>query len=366
MTRALTFKKIAESVNPTFIEGNASVYHGDSIEILRKLPSESVSLILTDPPYHVTKKKNIKGDTRFKEDGEYLNWLREYAQEWRRILKPNGSLYCFCDSEMAARIEVLFSEQYNILSHVVWTKPNQPGYDGWKGKMKKSSLRQWYGHSERIIFAEPALDGNLHRSCFAHFLREARKKSGLSGHQLTELVGAYGKVNHGGAVSNWEAGRNTPSREQYEKIRQAILGTDKVDYMPPYEDVVRPFFVNNDVEYTDVWHFPSVRQYKGKHPAEKPLDLLSHIIRSSTFEDDIVLDCFSGSGNTLVAALDEGRYAIGIEIDEDWVESSIRKVTTHNQIGRSSDHTQPNVENVDSTNTETDCVVTQQYALEET
>jgi adenine-specific DNA-methyltransferase len=328
--RAEDFKCIAKSIKPSVHTKtkNAILAHGDSLELLRKIPDNSISLILTDPPYHATKKKNIYGDTLFSEDQHYLEWMNEYAIEWRRVLKQNGSLFCYCDSSMSARIEVLFSEEFNILSHVVWTKPNEPGFDGWKGKMKKESLRQWYGHSERIIFAEPAIEGNLHRSPFGEFLREVRKKSGLSGHRLTELTGAYGKVNHGGAVSNWEAGRNTPSRDQYEKICEAILGTGKVDHMPPYEDIIRVFKMDGTKEFTDVWNFPSVRPYKGKHPAEKPLDMLKHAIEACSHEGDIVLDCFAGSGSTAAAALCLGRRSVSIEIEEPWVEAISERLKT--------------------------------------
>lgn len=299
----------------------AILAEGDSLDLLRKLPNHSVSLILTDPPYHATKKQNIYGDTNFEEDQHYLEWMEKYAIEWRRVLRPNGSLFCFCDSSMSARLEVTFSKMFNILSHVVWTKPNEPGFDGWKGKMKKEALRQWYAHSERIIFAEPAVEGNLHRSPFAHFLREMRKQSGLSQHELTAMVGAYGKVNHGGAVSNWEAGRNTPSRDQYEKIRTAILSTGKVQDMPPYEDVIRVFTIDGTKEFTDVWTFPSVRPYSGKHPAEKPLSMLEHAIEATTFSGDIVLDCFAGSGSTALAALALGRRSVSMEIDPKWIEA---------------------------------------------
>ena len=50
-------------------------------------------------------------------------------------------------------------------------------------------------------------------------------------HQLTAKIGAHGKANHGEAVSNWEDGRNTPSREQYEKMRQALLETGNIKSM---------------------------------------------------------------------------------------------------------------------------------------
>lgn len=302
------------------------IVRGDSLAEMRKIPDHSISLILTDPPYHSTQKKNIHGDTAFKKDQEYIDWMRQYSLEWKRILKHNGSVFCFCSSAMESQLEVMFSEEFNILSQIVWTKPNAPGYDGWKQKMKKESLRQWYAHSERIIFMEPNYDGNLYQSYFGVKLKEWRTKAKLSGNKLTEMVGAYGKVNHGGAVSNWEAGRNIPSREQYKKIKDALMSTGKFESLPDYEDIIRPFSVTKDVEFTDVWTFENVRQYKGKHPAEKPQDLLMHAIMATTFDGDIVLDCFSGSGATAIAANQCGRKSISIEIEPEWYDYSIKRV----------------------------------------
>ena len=326
--RQRDFEAIADGLrdHAQLISHRAVLAAGDSLALIRSIPSHSISLILTDPPYHATKKDNIFGDTAFEEDEHYLDWLAKYAVEWKRILRPNGSFFCYCASEMSARLEIIFSKEFNILSQVVWTKPNEPGFDGWKQKMKKEALRQWYAHTERIIFAEPACEGNLHRSPFAHFLRQTRKKAAISSNQLTEAIGAFGKVNHGGAVSNWETGRNIPSREQYDKMAAALYATGKIDPMPPYEDVVRPFYVDSSKEFTDVWTFPSVRPYKGKHPAEKPASMLEHAIKATTFPGDIVLDCFAGSGSTALAALKLGRRSISIEIDLSWVAATVGRL----------------------------------------
>lgn len=305
---------------------NAALVHGDSLNVLSKLPDSCASLIVTDPPYHSTKKKNITGDTSFSEDDHFVEWISAYIEEWKRVLRPNGTVYMFCSSKMSAKLELAFEERFNVLAQVVWTKPNAPGFDGWKQKMKKEALRQWYPHSERIIVAEPAVEGNLHRSYFADLLRTLRQKAGLSGHQLTEMTGAYGAINHGGAVSNWETGRNIPSREQYSKLCVALISTGNVSEMPPYEDVIRPFNVTKDSEFSDVWNFESVRPYKGKHPAEKPLDMLEHIISTSSYPGDIVLDCFSGSGSTLVAAVKLQRRAVGIEIEDKHFENSVERL----------------------------------------
>ncbi|MDY6292003.1 MAG: site-specific DNA-methyltransferase [Succiniclasticum sp.] len=312
--------------NATYSDKSVVLVTGDSLEEMKKIPSHTVALILTDPPYHSTKKKNIAGDTAFDSNDDYVRWLECYAKEWKRILKYNGSVFCFCSSAMSARLQNMFSKEFNILTEIVWTKPNEPGYDGWKQKMKKEALRQWYPYSERIIFMEPAYEGNLFNSYFGNELKKWRKEAKMSAHDLAEITKSYGKINHGGAVCNWEAGRNIPSRDQYNKIVSALLQTGKFTSLPDYEDVIRPFNVNRDVEFTDIWNFKNVRQYRGKHPAEKPQDLLTHAILSTTYEGDIVLDCFGGSGATALAAKNAGRRCVSIEIEEKWSNYSKRRI----------------------------------------
>lgn len=329
--RAKDFERIKLSLKAQIDDETPSsiVCHGDSLEMMAKMPDASVSLILTDPPYHTTKKANIRGDRAFEEDEHFLEWMEAYAKEWKRILKINGTVYVFCSSRMAARLEVMMAKYLRPISHITWTKPNEPGYDGWKGKMKKEALRQWYPHSERILMFEQGTYGTFEayrRSPLGVYLRECRLKAGLTGHALTELIGAYGKVNHGGAVANWEAGRNIPSREQYRRIVEVLEATGRVGKMLDYEDIVRPMNVDGSMEFTDVWNFMSVRPFKGKHPAEKPQDMLMHMISASSYPGDIVMDCFAGSGSTGVAALRLGRRAICMEIEEQWVKRAAKEL----------------------------------------
>lgn len=313
-----------------FVCDGAALLRGDCLERMRDIPDRSVSLILTDPPYHSTKKKNIYGDTFFREDEDYLKWMQAVAHEWSRILKYSGSVLCFCSSAMEAKLEATFSDRFNILNHIVWTKPNDPGFDGWKQKMNKGALRQWYAHSERIIFMELAENGNLFREPFANYLLQQRSRCGLTQKELTELTGEYGKVNHGGAVANWEAGRNVPSEAQYKKICDALLATGKIDSMLSYRDLIRPFLNGAADPFTDIWEYPNVRPYKGKHPAEKPIAMLEHAILATTYEGEVVLDCFSGSGSTVAAALKLNRKAVAIEIEDKWcnqIQALMKEIT---------------------------------------
>jgi site-specific DNA-methyltransferase (adenine-specific) len=302
------------------------VARGDALELAGRLPEHSISLILTDPPYHITKKHNIVGDRSFSTDEEFIAWMRGVSLEWLRVLRLNGSLYLFCATRMAARLEVSLSSHFNPLAHIAWSKPNDPGFDGWKGKMKKEALRAWYAHSERILFFEPACHGNLKRATFGTWLRKAREEAGLTAKDLAEITRSYGRVNHGGAVSNWETGRNVPSKDQYDRIVQAFSQRLPMKRYPAYEDVVRPFNVTADIPFIDVWDDPSVRPFKGKHPAEKPVGMLARMVHASSYPGDIVLDSFAGSGSSGVAALSTGRRAILIDVDGGWCEAAAARL----------------------------------------
>ena len=339
MSRESDFQNIGKALSSIiyYKDENSFVIYDDSIKALKLIPDHSVSLILTDPPYHSTKKENIINDKSFSSDEEFINWIEQFSIEWKRIIKPNGSIFMFCSSAMESQLHIMLSKRFNVLSHLVWTKPNDPGFDGWKGKMKKEALRQWYPQSERIIFFEPATDGNLNRSYFGNILKKIRNSCHLSGHDLTERIGAYGNINHGGAVSNWESGRNIPNREQYAKMRSVFEECQCSDNLPAYEDAIRPFEVNANIEFTDVWTFPSVKPYSGKHPAEKPVEMLEHCIKATTFEGDIVLDCFAGSGSTCVAALRTKRRSIGIEIDKNWCDSMSNRMSLIKGLPQSED-----------------------------
>jgi adenine-specific DNA-methyltransferase len=72
--------------------------------------------------------------------------------------------------------------------------------------------------------------------------------------------------------------------------------------------------VTKHVPYTNVWDFKPVQWYPGKHPCEKPLDLMRHIIEASSRPGDMVLDTFVGSGSTPIACRELGRRFVGCEM----------------------------------------------------
>jgi DNA modification methylase len=81
------------------------------------------------------------------------------------------------------------------------------------------------------------------------------------------------------------------------------------------------------LEFTkSVWTFPAEPATKIGHPAPFPLELPYRLIQLYTFEEEIVLDPFMGSGQTAIAALKSGRHFVGYEIEEQYVRLAQKRI----------------------------------------
>jgi DNA modification methylase len=81
------------------------------------------------------------------------------------------------------------------------------------------------------------------------------------------------------------------------------------------------------LEYTkSVWTFPAVSAKKIGHPAPFPEELPARLIQLFTYAGEIVLDPFIGSGQTAIAALNNGRNYIGYEIDSDYIKLAEERI----------------------------------------
>jgi adenine-specific DNA-methyltransferase len=86
------------------------------------------------------------------------------------------------------------------------------------------------------------------------------------------------------------------------------------------------FKLNKDIPYTDVWDFKMEPVIKGRHPCQKPLKLMHHIIETSCPPDGLVLDCFAGSGSTAIAANQLERRFIGCEMGQHEYEQAVARI----------------------------------------
>lgn len=107
-----------------------------------------------------------------------------------------------------------------------------------------------------------------------------------------------------------------------------VIWARKCPRVPHYYDYDLMRRINGGKQMTDVWRLPAIGRWEksqGKHPTQKPLPLLSRIILASTKPGAWVLDPFSGSSTTGIAASLLGRRYLGIETEEEYLDMSRRR-----------------------------------------
>lgn len=323
-------------MKPFFSDNLATVIHGTAEQVLPTLADASVDLIATDPPYFGVKADEA-WDNQWDTPEAFVAWIGSLCVEWRRVLKPNGSLYVFASPDMAARVECEVRRHFNVLNRIRWRKPQ-----GWHNKTEKESLRSYLSPCEEIIFAEsPCRDPRFADADYELWGRivnplRMRLRVATSGHR-EKMVAIFAAD---GRYSSRESIRVNAARQlgwlptEFELMSASIYHavTKVANLGMSYEELCgefsrlraayergrRPFNLTASVPFLDEWDFPTVSPYPGKHPCEKPLPLMEHIVSVSSRPGDVVLDSFCGSGTTLRAASNLGRRSIGIEQDERW------------------------------------------------
>ena len=336
---------------------SVELINADCLNFIQSLPENSVDLIVTDPPYFKVKPNGW--DNQWQGDEDYLRWLDICLAQFWRVLKPNGSLYIFAGHRLASDIEIIMRERFNVLNHIIWAKPS----GRWNG-CNKESLRAYFPATERILFAEhyqgpyrPKSDGfsektnELKQHVFTpliSYFRDAREALGVSSKQIAEATGKKNMASHWFGVSQWQLPNevdyhklqnlfNQIAAERYrdqvlEKPHHQLVATwhslnrKYAELLEEYKSLRRHFTVTAAVPYTDVWTHKPVRFYPGKHPCEKPADMLRQIISASSRHGDVVADFFMGSGSTIKAAFELGRRAIGVELEKERFDQTVDAV----------------------------------------
>ena len=85
----------------------------------------------------------------------------------------------------------------------------------------------------------------------------------------------------------------------------------------------------NGKRITDIWEFDKVVGKNQLHQNQKPIDLLSRCIEYHSKENDVVLDCFMGSGSTAIACINTKRNYIGFEIDKKYYDIANERIKTN-------------------------------------
>lgn len=309
------------------------LYKGDCLKLMKDIPDKSVDLVLIDPPYNI---KKAKWDSWKTVEG-YVEFMGKVFLECQRVLKDNGSFYFF-HNDFLQIVElqnwINKNTEFIFKQFLVWNKRFEGGrLKGYlDGHCAVESLRNYKQMVEYCLFYTFQNEKGMKivdkkyvqpQNPFRKAIIEAREKVGLSTIDVAEKGKFYGKVNHGGSVSNWEKGNNIPTKEQFSILKTFLpINQEYEDLRKEYENLRYTF--NNQKKHHSVMNYEIAK--KQGHITPKPTDLLKYIIKTSSNKDDVVLDCFMGSGSTGVACLNTDRRFIGIELDNKYFDIATERI----------------------------------------
>lgn len=289
---------------------------GDCTEELKKLDSNSVDLIIADPPYF--KVIGEKWDYQWKTEKEYVEWCLEWISEVSRVLRLGGTFYCFGYFRTLALLVPYFDELGLDLRQQILVDKGMRAVSGRATK----KYRLFPNTTESILFITKD-----NKKFVKPFLKERQQALGLKAKEINEGLGV--KSNGGGMWSIY-TGKNVceqfPTKQLWTKLEKVL------DFKLPYESVAQTF--NAQMGVTDIWRDIDFYKEKRVHSTQKPLKLIQRLILASSNEGDVVLDPFAGSGSTAIASLQLKRDFITIEADEDYYNEVLKRIeSVENPLG---------------------------------
>ena len=322
------------------------IIHGDCLEVMRDIPDKSVDLVVTDPPYNI-------GKADWDNIPNYIEWCGKWLLECQRLLCDNGSFYFFHNDFLQIVDLQKWIEQntdFVFKQLITWCKIDARfrNYGFAQQRLSNGTARNYYGgFTEYCLYYtfqdETGLEAITEehikpRHPFATYLRDEFARAGVSNKEISALFPSKtGGLT--GCVSNWLNGDNVITKEQYLIVRKHLNGDylrKEYDYLrkeyedlrKEYEDLRYPYNVQivkgNVYCNSNVWKYPPAPQIG--HITPKPVEMIENIIRHSSNENDIILDPFLGSGTTAIAALNTGRFFIGIEKEPKYVEIARKRL----------------------------------------
>ena len=279
----------------------------DCLDFLKTLEDNSVDLIINDPPYFEIVKDSW--DNQWSSEEEYLEWCKEWTAECVRVLKPNRMMCVWgttkTDTFLRYKLDVLNSEkELEYRNWVIWS------YD-WGGRPRNNFARK---HEDLLIYSK----GKKWLFNAEDILEERAVKTNMA---LQRKINLLKKKLQGDAFS--EKDERSWRTYSFDKLEQS-------EYKPKLEELK-----NKNARFekgkipTDVWqknNHTTSKEYVKWHPTQKPLALLERLIKAYTNEGDVVVDIFSGSGSTMIAAKNCNRVFKGCELDKEYCEKSLERL----------------------------------------
>ncbi len=310
--------------------GIKRLYHADNIDVLNVLTKDEdvcgkVTLIYIDPPYNtgsVFETRDFKHayDDRFTIQS-YLSFMRNRLELMHRLLSHEGSIYVHLDSNMVFHVKVMMDEIFGIR--------NFKGMITRKKCKSKNFTRKTYGNISDYILFYSKTDVTVWNRPYEEwsdekilkeypFIEEGtgRRYKRVPIHAPGTRNGATGSPWHGMMPPEGKHWQFTPEKLDEMNARNEI-------YWSSNGNPRRKVYLDksNGVPVQDIWlDYLDVNNQNTLvtgYPTEKNLDMLKRIIETSSRPGDLVLDCFAGSGTTLIAAEELGRQWIGVDIGDE-------------------------------------------------
>lgn len=279
---------------------------GDCEKIMKEIPSDSINLVLTSPPY--ADKRNYGTNIGTIHPDKYVEWFLPKAREIYRVLRNDGSFILDISDKVVGSYQHLYAFElllrlcndvgFHLARDYIWYNPATPPnvYSrGGYGRTKKShEYCFWLVKGPEWTFEMDPI-------------RKPYSKD------MQKYLEGKGKGNRS------ENTRPSTHNFNCEKVWTNNGGSD------PGSVIEIANTSSNDI-------FMRLCKEKGiAHPARFPEKLVEFFILSGTHEGDVVLDPFSGSGTTAVVAQKNGRRWIGIDANKDYCELARARIETEGE-----------------------------------
>ncbi len=304
------------------------LFNSDFMEVAKTLPPKSQHLIICDPPYF-----EVKGDFDFiwSSFEDYLKDVEKWAIELKRILADNGTLFWWGMDRKIAYAQVVLDKYFNLEGALVWEKPSNPNEWDTRRTFPERGAERVLMYSNEIDCTglEMIMDEHIKpKHPFAIYIREEFKKAGVKNREVAVLFPSKtGGLT--GCVSNWLNGDNTPTKEQYLKMRDFLNGEylkkEYEELRQEYEDKRRYFY--NYANQTDILRF-SRDNTKYNHDTKKPVSLTKMLVKTCSKKGQNMFIPFGGSGTETEVGINEGLKVIVCEMEEKHCKTIDKRIET--------------------------------------
>lgn len=332
------------------------LFHGDNKEVLAYLLTNGyrgkVNLIYIDPPFDskadYVRKVDLRGLNNkqiFQGEEQTISEQTQYADIWandtylqfmyerlilmRELLSTNGVIYVHCDWHRSHFIRNVLDEvfgQENFVNEIIWKRINAKG----------NVVSKWGAVHETVYFYCKGYDytwnqplRELDPEYVEEMYRYVEEGTGRI-YRTGDLTVSSARASKG-QIYDWKGYRLSASRVwTYAKETMEQLDKDgRIIYTKSgYPQFKRYLDENEGEKIPDLWDdiTPVVGQKMLGYPTQKPEELLERIISASSNPNDIVFDCFSGSGTTAAAAQKLGRRWIGCDINKGAIQTTSKRL----------------------------------------